>query len=104
MESSNQFHDSFRQGLTAGYVFTATFVIVLYMSYFLPAQLIKNRKSRTGGYKKATQKRKSPHQELRQEKIKEVAFPFAFLFPHILFIQLDLVIIQKCEFALSVLK
>ncbi|RDX68424.1 putative inactive leucine-rich repeat receptor-like protein kinase, partial [Mucuna pruriens] len=71
MESSNQFHESFRQGLIAGYVFAATFVIVIYTTYWLPAQLVKNRKSRTGGYKKATQKRKSPHQEFKQEKIKQ---------------------------------
>jgi len=79
MESSNQFNESFRQGLTAGYVFAATFVIVLYMSSCLPAQLIKNRKNRTGGFKKATQKRKLPLQELKQEKNKEVVFPFASL-------------------------
>ncbi|XP_027348384.1 probably inactive leucine-rich repeat receptor-like protein kinase At5g48380 [Abrus precatorius] len=47
MESSNQFHESFRQGLIVGYLFSATFVIVFYMSYCLPSQLVKRRKSMT---------------------------------------------------------
>ncbi|KAK7400433.1 hypothetical protein VNO78_11640 [Psophocarpus tetragonolobus] len=72
MESSNQFHESFRQGLTAGYVFAATFVIVFYMSYCLPAQLVKNNsKSKMSGNKKTTQKRRLPYQELKQEKSQE---------------------------------
>ncbi|XP_061336411.1 uncharacterized protein LOC133283555 [Gastrolobium bilobum] len=64
MESSNQFHDSFKQGLLAGYIFAATFVIVFYMSYCIPIQLFKKRKRNKG-------KCKSPHQGLKQDNIKE---------------------------------
>jgi predicted membrane protein len=71
MEFSKQFKDSFRQGLIAGYFFTATFLIVFYLSYCLPTQ-IKMRKNKNLRLKKSGEVSKLPNQDLKQQKIKEV--------------------------------
>jgi len=73
MEFSNQFKDSFRQGLIAGYFFTATFVIVFYMSYCLPTQIMKKRKKKNLRHKKIGEMH---NHNSKQEKIKEVPCPF----------------------------
>ncbi|AES97642.1 transmembrane protein, putative [Medicago truncatula] len=69
MEFSNQFKESFKHGLIAGYCFTATFVIVFYMFYCLPAQVIKNRKNKKVGHMKTEEKHKLPCQKFKQQKI-----------------------------------
>ena len=76
MESSNQFNESFRQGLLPGYVFAATFSIVFCMAYYVPTQLMKKRKNKKYTHKEARQMRKLSHQELKQKCIKEVVCPF----------------------------
>ncbi|CAI8618033.1 unnamed protein product [Vicia faba] len=83
MEFSNQFKDSFHQGLIAGYFFTLTFSIVFYMSYCLPKQLMKKTKSKNLQHKKTREMRKLPHQNSKQ-KLKKVGqrnkmFPLGLL-------------------------
>ncbi|CAJ2648283.1 unnamed protein product [Trifolium pratense] len=72
MEFSNQFKESFRYGVIAGYCFAATFVIVFYLSYFLPIQLIKIWKIKIIGHKKTVEMSKLLIQDFGLEKIKEV--------------------------------
>ncbi|XP_058735536.1 probably inactive leucine-rich repeat receptor-like protein kinase At5g48380 [Vicia villosa] len=71
MGFSNQFKDSFHHGLIAGYCFTATFIIVFYISYCLPTQLMKKRKNKNLQRKKTREMRKLPYQNAKQ-KLKKV--------------------------------
>lgn len=83
MEFSNQFKESFKHGLIAGYCFTATFVIVFYMFYCLPAQVIKNRKNKKVGHMKTEEKHKLPCQKFKQQKINKVLSIFLLHIPFI---------------------
>nr|WIL59867.1 nodulation protein [Melilotus officinalis] len=79
MEFSNQFKDSFRQGLIAGYFFTATFVIVFYMSYCLPTQIIKMRKNKNLRHKKRGEKQKKIKEKLKKVRQEDKMLPVELL-------------------------